>query len=270
MSEQTDKLITLLEPYGLSSEESRIYLDLLENGTLSALQISRNVHIGRTKVYRLLDILIAKELVVQKFNDAGLTFVADPPAHLEFLLTKREGELATLRANLPTVIEGLERQTATGMKASQVLYYRGQRGLSQVNWHILRAKKEFLSYEVDNAEAYLSKREAEDLRARIVQGKIGIRTIMNIHHMPSFTDVVGLTDLWQLRYVDPKILSIKADIFIYNNVYAVVNYLAKGDVFCVEIYNEQLAGMQKAMFEDLWGRAKPFHIVNPHGEAVLE
>ncbi len=270
MSEQTDKLIRSLEPYGLSPDEAIIYLDLLENSTSSALSISRRIHIGRTKVYRLLDMLIAKELVIQKFNETGLTFVADSPSQLEFLLTKREGELSTLRTNLPRVIEGLERETQIGMKGSQVLYYRGQKGLSQVNWHLLRAKGEFLSYEVDNAEAYLPKQEAEVLRARIVQENIRIRTFTNLTYMPSFTAVSGIVNLWEIRHVDPTVLKISSDIFIYNNVYTVVNYLSKKDVFCVEIYNEQLATMQKAMFEDMWGRAKPLKILNEHGEAVLE
>lgn len=65
MSEQTDSLILLLKPFGITSEEIKIYLNLLEENTLSALSISRNLHISRTKVYRLLDKLIEKQLVIQ-------------------------------------------------------------------------------------------------------------------------------------------------------------------------------------------------------------
>jgi sugar-specific transcriptional regulator TrmB len=269
MSEQTDKIYSILEPYGLTSEESRIYLDLLENNTLSALQISRNLHIGRTKVYRLLDKLILKELVVQKLKDTGLTFIANPPSQLELLLTKKEGELATLRTNLPKIIENLENQTQSGMQGSQTLYYRGLRGLSQVNWNLCRAKGEFLSYEVDNAEAYLPKQEAEDLRARIVDKKIKIRSITNLTKFNSFTNIVGLCDLWTVKHVGKKVLDIKADIFIYNNVYAVVNYLSKKDIFCVEIYNQNLADMQRQLFEHLWSNAKKFKVLDDHGAAEL-
>lgn len=269
MSEQTDKLLSILEPYGLTAEESRIYLDLLENNTLSALQISRNLHIGRTKVYRLLDKLILKELVVQKLRDIGLTFIANPPSQLEMLLTKKEGELATLRTNLPKIIENLENQTQSGMQGSQTLYYRGLRGLSQVNWNLCRAKGEFLSYEVDNAEAYLPKQEAEDLRARIVDKKIRIRSITNLTKFDSFTNIVGLSDLWTVKHVGKGVLDIKADIFIYNNVYAVVNYLSKKDIFCVEIYNQNLADMQRQLFEQLWSNAKKFKFIDDHGAAEL-
>ncbi len=269
MSEQTDKLLSILEPYGLTPDESRIYLDLLENNTLSALQISRNLHIGRTKVYRLLDKLILKELVVQKLKDTGLTFIANPPSQLELLLTKNEGKLATLRANLPKIIEKLENQTQSGMQGSQTLYYRGMRGLSQVNWNLCRAKGEFLSYEVGIAEAYLPRQEAEDLRARLVDKKIRIRSITNLTKFDSFTNIVGLSDLWTVKHVGKEVLDIKADIFIYNNVYAVVNYLSKKDIFCVEIYNQNLADMQRQLFEHLWSTAKRFKVLDDHGAAEL-
>ena len=269
MSEQTDKLLSNLEPYGLSSEESKVYLELLENSTLSALQLSRNLHLGRTKVYRILDKLISKELVVQKLKDSGLTFIANSPSQLELLLTKKEGELATLRANLPKIVEQLETQSQSGMQGSQTLYYRGTKGLSQVNWNLARARGEFLSYEVDNAEAYLPKQEAESLRAKLVEKQIKIRTMTNITHFDQFTDVSGLTDFWTVKHIDKTALHIKTDIFIYNNVYAVVNYLSKKDIFCVEIYNQNLADMQRQLFEYLWSGANKFKILDSHGTARL-
>lgn len=269
MSDQTDKYIKVLEPYGLTEDEAKVYLDLVENGALSALQISRNLHLGRTKVYRLLDKLITKELVLQKPRDSGLTFVADPPSQLELLLTKREGELKTLRANLPSIVSSLETHSQAGIQGSQVLYYRGARGLSQVNWHLLRAKSGFVSYEVDTAEAYLSKQESEDLRARLVEERITMRSFTNQRSIQPFTQIAGLTDLWQVKHLDPKVLKISADIFIYNNVYTVVNYLSPTDVFAVEIYNRELAYMQKQIFEQLWKTAQPLKILDSHGTAKL-
>lgn len=269
MSDQTDKYIKSLEAYGLTPDEAIIYLDLIENGALSALQISRNVSLGRTKVYRILDKLIEKELVLRKPRDSGLTFVADPPSQLELLLTKREGELKTLREMLPTLVSNLETHSRAGIEGSQVLYYRGARGHSQVNWHLTRAQHEFLSYEVDNAEAYLSKQESEDLRARLVQKNISIRSFTNLKSISSFTNVAGLMNLWQVKHLDPSLLKISADIFIYNNVYAIVNYLSPTDVFAAEIYNQQLADMQRSLFEHLWSSAKPLTFLDEHGTAKL-
>ena len=74
---------------------------------------------------------------------------------------------------------------------------------------------------------------------------------------------------WQLRYVSEKILLIRADVFIYNDVYAVCNYLDGGDIFCFEIYNENVAQMQREIFEELWKEAKEMEIVSDEGEARI-
>ena len=99
---QTDSLSALLLPFGLNDEEASIYLYLLEKRVSTALNISRNLHIGRTKVYRILDKLINKQLVVQRVDSAGFKFVANDPEQLNLLLSKQKGELAGLRKSLAT------------------------------------------------------------------------------------------------------------------------------------------------------------------------
>jgi sugar-specific transcriptional regulator TrmB len=270
MSEQTDKLIMLLEPFGLMPDEARIYLVLLENGTLSALEISRRLKMGRTKVYRILDTLISKELVINEYDEVGFKFVASEPTKLELLLNQRAADIEALKQSLPSLTTILEQQRGSNQPGSKVRYYRGQRGLYQVNFNMLAAKGEFLSYEVSNAEAFMDHEDAEQLRREIVVAKIKVRTITNLTHMKQFTDVTEIVKhYWEIRYIDPKEFEIKADVFIYNDVYALCHYLKDGDVFCVEMINPELARMQKQLFEYLWTRAQALTIIGDHGEAAL-
>lgn len=271
MSDRTDNLISLLSPFGLSAEESKIYLDLLKNGVLTALQISRNIQIGRTKVYRILDRLIRLNLVSQQYDDSGMKFVANEPTQFDWLLTKRESELSSLRQRLPEVVTTLQRHMGSGEPGSKTLYYKGVSGLLQVNYNLLHAEGEFLSYEIDTAESYLSHADAEQLRHELVDAKIKTVTLTNKTHFPAFTDITKLvTDWWEIRYIDPEIFKVTADVFIYNNVYAMCNYVKQHDVFCVEIYNDSLASMQRQLFWNLWRQAVPLKILSPHGEAKLE
>jgi sugar-specific transcriptional regulator TrmB len=266
MSNQTDNLLGILEPFGLSQEESKIYLELLEKKISTALSLSRSLHIGRTKVYRILDKLIEKELVVQQLDSSGFKFIANDPNQLSLLLTKKESELISLQKNLPQVIKMLQSKVDSGKSGSRILYYRGQEGLSQVNWNLLRAKGEFLSYEVSTASAYLPQAEAEKLRQAIVEKKIFVRTLTNKTYQEPYTDVIELVKKWwQLKYISPKNLQIRADIFIYNDIYAVCNYLDTGDVFCFEIYNEHMAQMQRDIFEQLWSEAAAMKAVDDKG-----
>lgn len=270
MSDQTDNLLGMLEPFGLTQEEAKIYLELLENKVETALKISRSLQIGRTKVYRILDKLIEKELVVQQLDSAGFKFVANEPKQLETLLIKKETELRGLQRSLPEVVEMLEKKVDSGKSGSKILYYRGQEGLSRVNWNMLNTKGDFLSYEVATADAYLPQAEAEKLRQGLVEKRIKVRTLTNKIRQEAYTEVAEMVKKWwRLRHISEKILEIKTDVFIYNNVYAVCNYLDDGDVFCFEIYNENVAQMQREIFEDLWNRAKEMKKIGLRGESVL-
>jgi sugar-specific transcriptional regulator TrmB len=270
MSDQTDNLTTLLEPFGLTTEEAQIYLVMLEYGKLSALEISRKLLMGRTKVYRILDKLISYELAVNEYDEIGFKFVASPPEKLSLLIARQEGEVAALKQSLPSIQDKLLQISGGGQPGSKVLYYRGIRGLSQVNFNLLKAKDYFCSFEVSNAEAYMEHEEAEQLRRELVANKITARTITNQTQIEPFTAVTDLVrNYWEIRYIDPKKFEIKADVFIYNDVYAVCHYLEDKDVFCVEMYNQVLATMQQQLFEYVWAQAKPLTVVNDRGEAKL-
>ena len=43
----------------------------------------------------------------------------------------------------------------------------------------------------------------------------------------------------------------------------------KKDIFCVEIYNKDLADMQKQLFDFLWEKAIPMRIIDIHGEVEI-
>ncbi|MFA5828619.1 MAG: helix-turn-helix domain-containing protein [Candidatus Shapirobacteria bacterium] len=270
MSEQADKIYQLLKPYGLDQEESNIYLYLLEKGSTSALGISRELGVARTKVYRILDRLIENGMVVSQVASSGFKFVASEPLKLQMELTRREGELVGLRKNLPDLVEMLETRSMAGVAGSKILYYRGQKGLSQVNWNLLNARGEFLSYEVATADAYIPQEEAEKLRKELVKRKIVIRTLTNKTLIEPFTKVVEMVEnYWQVRYIPKEIVDVRMDIFIYNNIMAVCHYLEKKDVFCMEMINEPMVEMQKQIFENLWSQAKIMEIKNSNGAAEV-
>lgn len=269
MSEQTDNIVSRLMAYGLDQDEARVYLELLEKRISTALALSRYLGIGRTKVYRILDRLIDKRLVTQRLDSGGFKFVAGDPSQLKTLLLVRESELNTLSQQLPETIELLNQKLGIDMPGSRILYYRGAEGLSRVNWNVLRARGELLSYEVATADAYMPQKEAEKLRQGIVENRILVRTITNKQKIEPFTKVSEMVkNWWSIRWIGEKKLSIKTDVFIYNDIYAVCHYLEKGDVFCFEMQNRPLADMNRQIFENLWIQATAMTKIGDEGEVV--
>lgn len=262
MSYQSDNIILLLEPFGLNQDESKIYLNLLEKNVSSALKISRDLHLARTKVYRLLDKLIIKQLVIQQCSDSGFKFRAANPSRLNFLLSQKESEITSLKKSLPDTLSILKNHIGIDNPSSRVLFYQGQEGLSQVNWNILNTKDEFLSYEINSANAYLPTHEAEKLRQELINKNISSRTLMNQKNLKTFSQVKKIKLFQQIHFINPKILTIQSDIFIYNDIFTICHYLDNKDIFCLEIQNHSLVDMQKQIFENLWSQSKPIKITN--------
>lgn len=269
MSDQTDNYIKLLTPYGLNPDEAGIYLYLLQKGFLTALDISRNMQLGRTKVYRILDKLNAKQLVQYQLHERGLKFGAAHPHKLEQLATERVQQAQNLQKQLPDLLTHLQQLTQTAGGKSKVLYYEGVEGLKQVSFNALRAEKLLRVFEMEHISDFLPRDFAEYFRTEQVKRGFLTLDLTNKPKFPGYTDVAELVKKYnQFRYINPEKLKIDFETMIYNNVYATYTYKGK-EIFCVEIYNEQLAHMQKQLFDFVWKAAKPMRFLDARGAAEL-
>ncbi|MEI8232152.1 MAG: helix-turn-helix domain-containing protein [bacterium] len=267
MSEKVDTTIALLTQFGVSQIEAKTYLEILSGRGDTALQLSRNLKVARTKVYRILDNLIARGLVITRLGERGTKFSTLAPDRLDLLISDREHELDKLKSMLPTLQSELSELSLRGeTPKSQVLYYHGLDGLKQVTYNSLRAKGELLTYELSTMNAFLSKKEAEELRRKFVANKITSRTLTSATSLKAWTDVSEIvTKYWDIRHLDKPF---QFEILIYNDVYCMYRY-SKDDIFCVEIHSQELADMQRQIFEYLWSGAKKFKVLDNHGAAIL-
>ncbi len=113
----------------------------------------------------------------------------------------------------------------------------------------------------------MDQEEAEKLRQRFVNNKIKIRTLTNANIVEPYTKVTELVEkYWDIRHLDPKDKPFQFEILIYNDVYCMYKYTGN-DIFCVEIHSQELADMQRQLFEYLWSGAKKFKILDEHGKA---
>ncbi len=270
MSEQADRLLSLLLPYGLSADEASLYLNLWENGSSSALILSRRLDLARTKAYRILDKLEKLGLVIVRLHERGKRFEAANPKQLAVITEDREQEVKKLKSNFPILEEQLGKLAFRGGEKSKVLYYEGIEGLKQVTWNSLKAKGELLTLEIKDLDAFFDHETAENLRERFVERQVKIRTLTNMTYISKWTDVsqAAVKEYWEIRHIPKEQMKIKFEILIYNDVYTMYRYLGK-EIFCVEIYNRELAEMQRQLFEYMWLKARKFKVLNDRGEAKL-
>lgn len=276
MSEQSDKSLfsrsadfKIVTQFGLSDDEARVYLLLLKEGFDTALSLSKKLQIGRTKVYRLLDKLMARELVEMKLDDRGMKFGAARPEKFELLLTEKELELQNLKSQLPGVIESLQSVALQASNESKVLYYTGVDGLKQVSFNSTRTRGILRVFEAEHMSEFIAPTIAEKIRQQYVDNHVFIRDLTNKTSGVGYTAVTELIKSHnEVRHISPTVLDIQFEALIYNDVY--VTYSIKGnEIFCVEMYNQQLADMQKQLFDFVWDKAQKMKFVDDRGGVEL-
>lgn len=270
MSETEDNYINLLKPFGLNSEEANIYLYLLQNNFQTALEISKILHLSRTKVYRLLDTLQTKQLVEFKLDNRGMKFGATNPEKLSQIVIEKEQEIEKLKKTLPSLLPHLNHLLKQSSdNHSKILYYKGIEGLKQVSWNALKAKDILRVFEVDHISDFLPFEFSENFRKQLVERKITTCDLTNKTEMKAYTKVTKLIQYFsKVRYINPDKLKINFETLIYNDIYTTYTY-KENEIFCVEIHNQNLASMQKQLFDFIWENAKSLQYLDNFGTAKL-
>lgn len=251
------KLVEKLQLFGLSQDESQIYFLLCKSDDLSALQIHRKISIPRSRVYRKLDKLIHKGLVLETICARGKKFRAASCDRLELILLEKQNNIDALKQSLPQLTHQLNVYSKGKKSDSDVLYYSGVEGLKQITWNSLKANEELLIYELASSMNPFSGIDfAEKVRQEFFSRGIITKQLTNLKKFGAFTKVQEyVDDCMKARYISPKKLKIDFEILIYNDTIASYTYRT-GDIFGVEVKNDQLAKMHKQLFDFVWKQAR--------------
>lgn len=246
---------------GLEPEVADIYLALHTHGPQTISELSRNSKVERTRIYRLIDHLLASNLIEVETHYKRGIIKAAPIANLNILIAQKEQELRSLQDELELIQQVLARNSLSN-PATRVQFYSGKEGVRQMLWNELRAKGELVGYANRILEEATGKkfmeRWTDEFEARGLQARI----LLNDEFVKSWQagkHTVG-TDRrvknMAYHYLPDSIFKITHLSDIYDDV--VVYYQWKdGDVFGLEIYNKDIADAQRAFFEILWAKSTP-------------
>ncbi|MFH0835033.1 MAG: helix-turn-helix domain-containing protein [Candidatus Micrarchaeota archaeon] len=121
-----------LEELGLTRNESKTYLALLELGLSRATPISRRSGLHSSKTYDAIDGLLAKGLVSYVVKDNRRVFRAEEPrALLEFLAEKKRN-IETEEESARKIIGSLEGRRASTEEGDELFTYEGIGGLKSL------------------------------------------------------------------------------------------------------------------------------------------
>lgn len=255
-------ILHFLHQLGLGQAEAKIYSSLLERGTQTTLELSRNIQINRTKVYRLLEELKKRGLVEELVEENRRLTKATNIHQLELLIKEEEAKTKALREVFPSVMNIINSNREASQPGTRVIFHRGADGIKQMAWNVLSANKECVGYTFRRIEEVVGDKFSLEWRDEFVKRGLILRDVYSDEYLKSLKAGKETTKQeWKKhfkgRYLPEKLLNINHQVDIYNNVFAIYNWF-EGEVFGVEIYNQKIAAMQKQLFEIVWKQAKKY------------
>ncbi len=251
---------------GLDAEIADIYLALQAYGPQSLLQLARNTKLERTRLYRLLDLLTSKHLLEIETHYKRKLYKAAPISNLQILITEREQEIRELHAGLVD-LQDRYKNADERTPLTHVQFYRGNDGVKQMYWNQTRAKSESLSILYENIQGRAKMAFFERWVERCNDRGMKFRSIIGDHFLESQRQWYGKHDNeklkhWEGRYLPESVFPIVHSMVTYDDVVCYYNW-KDGEVFGLEIYNQEIADSQRQLFEMLWAQGQP---IAGHGE----
>lgn len=260
MSHVDISIRTYFQKLGLEQEIADIYLALHTYGPQTISQLARNSRVERTRIYRLIDTLLSSNLIEVEADHKRGIIKAAPIANLNILISQREQELKSLQDELGLIEQVLARNSLSS-PATHVQFYRGIEGTKQMFWNQTKAKTDVLCMLVENMyvttntlflERWIERCNDQQLQFRSIVGDVFLKS-QQTWLAKRKSD--GLKS-WDQRYAPPKTFNIPSSMVLYDNVTSYHNW-KDGEVFGIEIYNADIAIMQRQFFEMLWQKVDP-------------
>lgn len=244
---------------GINRDAVGLYLTLVDQGPQSISALARLAGIERTKAYRLLDTLTDAQIVEVELHNNRRVIKAAPVTNLHILLSRREQVIKNMQQQLDDIDHRLEYH-GIGHSSTYIQFYKGNEGLKQLNWNQTKATTESLSILPDNMQSKTGVAFFNRWANRANERGIHFRSIIDDKFTAVHRQWLGQKSQhllhWHARYMPSDVFRITHHMVIYNNV-TVYYQWNQGEVFGLEIYNQQIADTQRHFFETLWQKAIP-------------
>ncbi|MFC1723801.1 TrmB family transcriptional regulator [Nanoarchaeota archaeon] len=131
---------------GLTSNEIKVYLALLEMGSTSAGDLIKKVELHRTCVYDMLERLIEKGLVSYVMISKVKHFEVVELHQLLNYIDQKKDELDDHKKEIESIIPELDMKRKLSKENQEATVFKGKKALKTILEDVLRTKRTFLAY----------------------------------------------------------------------------------------------------------------------------
>lgn len=239
-----------LESLGLSKNEVKTYVALMELGSVPAGPLIKRLGMHRAAVYNLLDILIDKGLVHYVVQANRKYFEAQKPERLFELIDSKKQKLDDQEKQLEKILPELELRRELSKESQEGTVYKGKKGLRSVYEDMLNCK-EILAFGTTGKFKELFHAYFVHWQRRRVQKKIKLKIIYaeSVRKLEREKEL-GLVEI---KYM-PDIGITPSSTFIYGDKVVIVMWSTVPMAFMMRSKN--VAESHRHFFNLLWKQAK--------------
>ncbi|MFA5022189.1 MAG: helix-turn-helix domain-containing protein [Patescibacteria group bacterium] len=231
----------ILKNYGLNEKQAKIYLACLELGSAPVQKISQKAGLPRSTCYEILEFLKQQSLISVFSKKKTKYFSAADP---KVVIGLAKEKVSLLEQALPE----LEAVYGQAKIRPTVRFYQGELGMRLILEEVLKEAKEISVFSsADDLFATLSF-YPEFVKRRLKQ-KIPAKVILRESALAKERQRLGQPELREVKII-PANNDYHGLIYIWSKKVAMFSF--KKDLVAIVIESEELANVQKAMFDNLW------------------
>ncbi|MDP3785248.1 MAG: helix-turn-helix domain-containing protein [bacterium] len=241
-----------LKAIGLSENEARVYLALLELGKGTVSEITRKANLNRTTGYDVLDNLVGKGLVSVSGKEPKQEYLAESPDKIETLLKKKLEEDEKHLGEVKGIIPELKSMHNVAGRP-KVRFYEGKDGLVEVYEDTLTSHETIRAYAtVDDMHKALPNYFPEYYGRRAGRG-IGIRAIIPKTPIGEERATHDKEEMRETALIPPDKYYFSPEINIYDDKVMIASLREKLGII---IESAEIADAMKKIYELAWAEAK--------------
>lgn len=246
MENETHELV--LQQLGLTRNESRVYLALLQLGSATALEITKLSHVHRVNVYDALERLREKGLISTIFQGKKRIYEAANPRQLLKFVKEKE-------ALVQQILPQLDQEFRAEKEKQQVHHFFGPEGVLQAYYMMLDQNDTIYGIGGSGLNSKYLKHRHEVFNAERLQKKIPVRGLYYEFSRKNQEQRWRQDKTASLRYLPDKFKTIGM-VDICGDL--VVNLIPREDnIMAIVIENRTLADTYRQFFNFMWQYAKP-------------
>ena len=239
----------LFHSLGMTLNETKVYLTLLDLGTAQAGQITEKSGVHRRNVYDSISRLIEKGLISFVIVNNKKIFSPVNPRRFIEIIDEKKFELENLKNEFNSIMAELQLK-AKMQQAHDVRFFKGVQGLKTVYDDIIRTGKDYIGYGPGAQVEKILKQYLRHFIDKRAKAKINIKLIYN----EGSRNLIKKTPLSDIKFI-PDQFSSRAALRIYGDKVALL-LLEEEEPLAIVIKNKSIADGYRKYFEVMWEAAK--------------